>query len=104
MKDNLYYILEDDGRSLKAQNGVVTSSSQPTPLPNTPDGWRNAIITWERIMAKHGIQRSYTDPLSFVRDGATIIRKAVYGQSYERSLSLLIQQLTPEVDDTFYRL
>lgn len=103
MKDNLFYLLEDDGRSLKVQNGVVSAVSQPTPIPNAPMDWRNFIISWERIMAKYGIQRNFGTQMGFVKDAAQIVRKAVYGQSYERKINFLIQQLTTEVTDTLYR-
>lgn len=103
MKDNLHYILEEDGRSLTVVNGVVTSVSNPTPLSNTPDDWRNIIVNWERIMKQFGVQRSFATPLGYVRDAAMIVRKAIYGQSYERKLYHLIQQLNTEVTDTTYR-
>jgi hypothetical protein len=104
MKDNLHFIVEEDGRSLVVENGVVTQHSQPHPLKNTPDGWRNIIINWERQLARFGLQRSFTTPLGFVNDGATILRDTVYNQNYERKLSFLIHQLSPEVDATFFRL
>jgi hypothetical protein len=104
MKDNLHYILEEDGRSLTVQNGVVNSTSQPTPLRNTPDGWRNLIVSWQRDLTKHGVIRSFTTPLGFVNDAAHILRDNVYRYGFERKLYFLIQQLTPEVDETFFRL
>jgi hypothetical protein len=104
MKDNLHYILEEDGRSLTLDNGVVNSHSQPMPLKNTPDGWRNIVITTERILAKYGMQRSFTTPMGFVNDGATILRDVVLRQNYERKLFFLIQRLSPEVDVSFFRL
>jgi hypothetical protein len=104
MKDNLHFIVEEDGRSLVVENGVVSQHSQPHPLRNTPDGWRNIVINWERQLARYGLQRSFTTPLGYVNDGATILRDAVYNQSYERRLFHLIHQLSPEVDNTFFRL
>jgi hypothetical protein len=104
MKDNLHFIVEEDGRSVVVENGVVTQHAHPHPITNTPDSWRNIIITWERLLSRYGIQRSFTTPLGFVNDGATILRDAVYNQNYERKLSLLIHRLSPEVDATFFRL
>ncbi len=103
MKEFLYYITEEDGRSLLINNGVVNTSSQPVPLPNTPEGWQNLIINWERELAKYGITRSTSTPLAFLLDAAKILRFTNYTQSYERKLFLLIQQLATEVDAVYYK-
>jgi hypothetical protein len=104
MKENRHFILEEDGRSLKVVNGVVTSTSQPTPVNNSPIGWREAVVNWEWVPKKHGVARSFVTPFAFTNDEAKILRYAVYAESYERKLQFLIQRLTPEVDASFYRL
>lgn len=94
MKKFLYYILKEDGRSGKVVNGVVTYTGVPTPLPQTPDGWQGLQLAWERSIADHGLIRNYTLPFGFVRDGMQIIRDAIYNQSLEEKIFLLIQTLT----------
>lgn len=94
MRKFLYYILKEDGRSGKVVNGVVTYSGTPSPLPQTPDGWQSLQIAWERSASDHGIIRNYSLPFGFVRDGMKIIRDALYNQSIEEKIFLLIQTLT----------
>lgn len=104
MKENLHYILEEDGRSIIVENGIVSSTSTPTPLANTPDGWRDILINWERSWAWFAVIRSFTTPLAFVLSGAKILRHAVYTQNIERRLLFLIQRLVSEVGTSLYRL
>ena len=94
MRKYLYYILKEDGRSGKVVNSTVTYTGTPTPLPHTPDGWQELQIAWERSAGDHGITRNFSLPFGFVRDGARIIRDAIYNQSLEEKLFLLIQTLT----------
>lgn len=98
MKSFLYFLCEEDGRSLTVQNGVVSSAAFPTPLPFTPDGWQDISIGWERDMKTVGIVRNFTLSLGFVRDGATILRKVVYDQGIGRKLYLIITRRYTEVD------
>lgn len=98
MKKFLYYILKEDGRSGKVVNGVVTFSGVPTPLPQTPDGWQELLLSWERSIDKHGAIIDESLPLGFVRDGALIIRDTLYKNSIEEKLFILIQKLTIEYD------
>jgi hypothetical protein len=91
-----YYLLEEDGRSLTVQNGVVTATSVKTPLTNTPDGWQDQSIAWERDMIKTGLVNNATAPFGFVRDAAKILRKIIWTQSFERKIFLLILKWTIE--------
>lgn len=102
-KNFLYYLLEEDGRSIHVQNGVVTSSSTPKPLPQTPDKWQEISVSWERDPSKHGIQRTFSTGIDFVRDGAHILREAFYNTNVERRIYLLIQRLTLELDTNFFQ-
>lgn len=93
MRKFLYYILKADGRSAKVQNGVVTYTGTRTPLPQTPSGWQELQIAWERSLVDHGVIRNFSLPFGYVRDGMTILRDALYNQSIEEQLFLLIQTL-----------
>jgi hypothetical protein len=98
-----YYLLEEDGRSIHVENGVVTSSSTPTPIPHTPDKWQEITVGWERDMAKHGIRRNFSTGMEFIRDGAHILREPFYKSNVERRIYLLIQRLTLDLDSNFFR-
>lgn len=103
LKKFLYYLLEEDGRSNKVQNGVVTTTGTPTPLPNTPDGWQDISLAWERNRNLHGINRSFGRELMFVTDGAHILRDAYYKSNPDRKMFLLIQKLGLQYTDTYYK-
>lgn len=93
MRRFLWYILKEDGRSAKVVNNVVTYTGQPTPLPQTGDGWQSMSIGWERNLSDHGVTRNFTLPFGYVRDALKILRDALYNQSIEEKLFLLIQVL-----------
>lgn len=93
MRRFLWYILKEDGRSAKVVNDVVTYTGQPAPLPQTADGWQEMSIGWERNLKDHGVTRNFSLPFGFVLDGLKILRDALYNQSIEEKLFLLIQVL-----------
>jgi len=97
-----YYLTEEDGRCLKIENGVVTATSIRTPLPNTPDGWQDIIIAWERDLNRHGLIRNFTLPLGFVLEGGKIVRDAFYKNNIERKIFLVIQRLGLNIDSLTY--
>lgn len=90
----LYYITTEDGRSGKVVNGIVTYTGVRTPLLQSPSGWQDLQIAYERNLVDHGVIRNYTLPFGFVLDGGIIIRDALYRESLEAKRFLLIQQLT----------
>lgn len=98
----LYYILKEDGRSAKVVNKVVTYTGVPTPLPQTPDGWQELLLLFERSLERHSIETGDSLNLGFVRDGAHIIRHAMYNNSTNEKIFLLIQRLTLVYDGLTY--
>lgn len=98
----LYYLLKKDGRSGQVVNDVVTYSGQPKPLPQTPSGWQELIILFERSLDKHGLLTMSSLPFGFVRNGARIIRDALYKETIEAEIFLLIQRLELELTVSTY--
>lgn len=98
----LYYLLKKDGRSGQVVNDVVTYSGQPKPLPQTPDGWQDLQILFERSLDKHGLLTMSSLPFGFVRNGARIIRDALYKETIEAEIFLLIQRLELELTVSTY--
>lgn len=92
MREFLYYILEEDGRSLTLQNGAVSSVTNPTPLRYTPKGWEEMVIKWVRDTDGWGVGRVVSTPTGFVLDSAKILRDQVYRAGIERKLWLMMQR------------
>ena len=101
LKKFLFYIIESDGRSNYVVNGVVSSKGTPTPLPQAPVGWEDIAFGWGRDNAMHGLTRSFSKELSFVADGAAILREAYYNTNPDRQLFFLVQRLTLEYTTTY---
>lgn len=102
-KPFLYYFVEDDGRVRQVVNKVVTSLNKKSPLPETPNGWQDIAIAWERNLKSYGNIRNFSFPLGFVRDAAFMLRNDAYKFNIDRKLFLLIQQFVCEVDNVFYK-
>jgi hypothetical protein len=47
-------------------------------LPNAPRNWEGNLINWARSDTYYGMIRSFTVPMDFVLDGATILREQFY--------------------------
>jgi len=103
IKNFLYYLTEEDGRSITVQNGLIVALGAHTPLVNTPGGWEDLGIGYERVMKYHGLQRVFSLPLQFYLDSAFILRNEFYTKNIERKIFLIIQQLTLEYGPSDYR-
>src|SRR5687768_12774755 len=98
MKKFLYYLQTEDDKSYTLVDGEVVIADGDVPLTFTPDGWQDIAIAWERDMKTVGLVRTFSVPLGFVLDAATILRHLFYGDSIERKVYLLIKRLNTVVD------
>jgi len=101
-KDFLYFLVDEVGRSLYVENGTVQRSAVPKPLPETPDGWTEIQIDNIRNQKYFALDRSFTVPLDFVRDGAFILKDAYYKTGLEAKVFLVISKQRLEYDGTEY--
>ena len=104
MKKWLYFLVDDQGRSLKKNGSVIQAVSQPTSLPNTVDGWQEISIGWERNMNRFGIIRNFSLPLGFVKAANDILRFMYLTGTVETKLFLLIKYLSVELTVSTYKL
>jgi hypothetical protein len=93
----LYFLLNKDGSSYYLDNGVVSTTTTPTPIENSPDGWQDTSIKWERNLKYFGSFRAFTTPYKFVRSAAKMIRDRFYRYGIEDRIYLVIMWL----DKTF---
>jgi len=103
LKKFLYFLTEKDGRSRTIINGVVTSTSAPTPLAQAPDGNQEISIGWERSPVYWGNIRNFSLQLGFVMDGAKILRNDWYKFNNDREIFLLVKRLTYEWTDATFK-
>lgn len=66
-----------------------------TLLNYSPDGWDNSLIQRGRHDIYHSLKSNFTTQLSFVKDGADIIKNIYYTQGFEGVCTLEILQLQP---------
>jgi len=75
-------------------NGVIQKGNpitQQLQLPQSPGGWDGIQLSFGRSSHYWGINRTFTIPLKFIGDGATIIRNRFYtGKGVEEPINLVI--------------
>lgn len=95
----LYLLTDEQGRSYYLDNGILQYSSAPVWLQDSPQGWLDNTISFGRSTKYYGLNRSFTIPLKFVNDGASIIRKIAYeGKGVESQLNLIVLKRNDETD------
>jgi hypothetical protein len=102
----LFFLTNQKGHSYYLENGIVKSRLTPTWLPEAPDGWMNTELSFARNSKYYGLNRSFTNPLKFVGDGAAIIRNLFYtGKGVEQELYLNINKWNDQtgVYVTYYK-
>ncbi|QES88873.1 hypothetical protein [Rhizosphaericola mali] len=87
----LYFITDASNRSCYFDGSAIQKTNIPTPLSNTPDGWKDVEIAFGTNDTYFSLQRSFTVPLKFVGDGAKVLRYYMQnGKGYEEELYIVI--------------
>ena len=88
----LHFIADVDNNTYyKDSDGLIKKSSEPTPLPQHPTGWRDIQISFATNQKYFSLNRAFTVPLKYVNNGADIIRDRMYkGKGYEEELYTII--------------
>lgn len=72
----------------------LTVNSVRTEIVFAPDKWdSNSKIGYKRDMLYFGIIRTFGLPLEFVKDGATILRRAYYANGVQAGVKIEVEQL-----------
>lgn len=80
-------------------NGVLQTTNIPTCLKNTPSGWWDNEISFERSDHYKGIGRKFSNEVQFYGDGAQIIRELTYRyRGVEQLIELVILKWDPDTD------
>lgn len=80
-----YYLIEEDATKHM--------------LVEAPFGWEDIEIKWGRNQKYHGLFRSYSLPLKFVKAGANLIREVMFNSGVQGNMRLRIDKLG---DDWLY--
>jgi hypothetical protein len=93
----LYFLADEYGKSYYVDgydargNPNVRTRTLAKFLKKSPKGWQDNAISFGRNTKYFGLNRSFSIPLNFVKDGADIIRHRFYKKkSYEEKLFLII--------------
>jgi len=114
-KNLLFWILGADKKPhyinasdhVEVGDGVTqTDGTTPANLAYSPDGWNETLVKYGRSNKYWGLFRDFTVPLNFVKDGAKILRNAMWKQGMEAVLYLAISKLNrtafPDTYDPWY--
>lgn len=101
-RDHIYFLTDSGNNSYYVQDGMVLSASTPRPLKYTPDGWRNIQITNIRNQKYFAVDRSFSVPLEFVKDGAQILKYLYYNRGLEEKVFLCVAKQVLYMDATHY--
>lgn len=98
----LYFIQDENYNCYYANGESIMKTAKGSPLVFSPDGWQEVSIQNQRNSKYFALDRSFTIPLSFVEDGAQIIKTLYYTQGIEAKLFLTIARRELYIDQTHY--
>lgn len=101
-RDHIYFLMDSSNKFYHVSNGMVLLSSTPRAIQSTPDGWRNIQITNQRNQKYFAVDRMFSVPLEFVKDGAQILKYLYYNRGLEEKVFLAIAKQQLYLDATHY--
>lgn len=93
-KDNLFW--------QPGPSGLITINANPYPLQFSPDGWLDIEVDNARNMTYWGLERSVTESLKYVEDGAAIIKHIIYTRGFNEEVYLTVCRQVVEYAGTDY--
>lgn len=101
-RSHIYFLMDSVNKSYYVSNSMVLASSTPRPLQFTPDGWRNITISNQRNQKYFAIDRSFSVPLDYVKDGAQILKHLYYNRGIEEKVFMCVAKQVLYFDATHY--
>lgn len=96
-KTILYFLSDKNNQTYSIEGTAVVKTDKPKPLEDNPIGADGLQIAFGTNNKYWSLNRSFTVPLTFVNEGADILRYLVYkGKGYEEEVTLTILKLNPE--------
>lgn len=101
-KDFIYFLFDENNNSYYQYGDTVLTSASLRPLEFTPDGWRKIQIQNQRNGTYFAVDRSFTVPLEYVKDGAQILKHIYYHQGVEAKVYMVVCEQRLYFDATHY--
>jgi hypothetical protein len=101
-KQFIYFLFDENNNSYYQYGDTVLLSASLKPLEFTPDGWKKIQIQNQRNGTYFAIDRSFTLPLDYVKDGAQILKHIYYNYGAEAKVYMSICEQRLYFDATHY--
>jgi hypothetical protein len=101
-KQFIYFLFDENNNSYYQYGDTVLLSASLKPLEFTPDGWKKIQIQNQRNGTYFAIDRSFTLPLEYVKDGAQILKHIYYNYGVEAKVYMSICEQRLYFDATHY--
>lgn len=101
-KDFIYFLFDDNNNSYYQYGDTVLTSASLKPLEFTPDGWKKIQIQNQRNGTYFAVDRSFTVPLEYVKDGGQILKHIYYNYGIEAKVYMVVCEQQLYFDATHY--
>ena len=101
-KDFIYFLFDENNNSYYAYGDTVLSSASLKPLEFTPDGWRKIQLQNQRNQTYFAVDRSFSVPLEYLKDGAQILKYIYYNFGVEAKVYMAVCKQELYFDATHY--
>src|SRR3954469_25537092 len=101
-KDFIYFLFDENNNSYYAYGDTVLKSGSLRPLEFTPDGWKKIQLQNVRNPTYFAIDRTFSVPLDYVKDGAQILKYIYTNFGVEAKVFMVICEQQLYFDATEY--
>lgn len=101
-KDFIYLLLDENNNSYYAYGDTVLTTASLKPLEFTPNGWTKIQLQNQRNQTYFAIDRSFSVPLEYLKDGAQILKHIYYNFGVEAKVYMTICEQRLYFDATHY--
>lgn len=101
-KDFIYLLLDENNNSYYAYGDTVLSTASLKPLEFTPNGWTKIQLQNQRNQTYFAVDRSFSVPLEYLKDGAQILKHIYYNFGVEAKVYMTICEQRLYFDATHY--
>lgn len=101
-KSFIFWLFNKDKKALYfdkivRQTDLYKPNGQPAHLEYSPDGWKDSLVKYGRNFKYLGVFRDFTAPMNFKKDGAKILKDAMWKLGMEAIVYLAISKLNRTV-------